>query len=250
MESIDANNKKADKNEKTWIIPTILLIITLLASGYLFTQYRSLQFEVASLKVTIVNKESEINYLESTVESLGSDIKTLESIVTIRDAEITSLKFEVDRKDRRINSLLNQMDTLRQTAEENKFNFYYASRAEQRYGVYDLQEYLDRWQWIEGSYTEHVFDCSEMSAYLEWRLENEGYHTYIVCGEAPWGDGYHAWLLVETSEEGYMPVETTSYDMITWYEPYFNNYFEYDEIFETIEEALEGSYPEFNWWES
>jgi hypothetical protein len=89
-----------------------------------------------------------------------------------------------------------------------------------------------------------------MSAYIEWRLENEGYHTIIVCGDAPFGGGYHAWLLVETSDDGYMPVEATTYDMVDWYDSYFDEYFEYDYSFETIHGALDYSQTEFDWWNS
>lgn len=48
--------------------------------------------------------------------------------------------------------------------EDAKFTFYYTSLAKQRFGVRDLQDYLDRWDWIEGSYAKDRFDCSEMSA--------------------------------------------------------------------------------------
>lgn len=156
---------------------------------------------------------------------------------------------KIDYYEGQIASLRSQMEILRQIAEENKFMFYYASLAKQRYGVDDLKEYLDRWEWIEGAYTMGVFDCSEMSAYLEWRLENEGYHTVIAVGEAPWGNGYHAWLLVEVEPEGYMPVEATTYDLVKWDDPYFDNYFVYEQIFETIHDALEYNYEEFDWWE-
>ena len=87
-----------------------------------------------------------------------------------------------------------------------------------------------------------------MSAYLEMRLENEGYHTIIVAGESPFSDGRHAWLLVETNEERYMPVEATEWKIIYWQDPCFDNYFEYDHEFETIQDALDYNYEEYNWW--
>lgn len=132
-----------------------------------------------------------------------------------------------------------------------KFTFYYASQSIQRYGVDDLEEYLDRWQWLEGAYVEGEYDCSEMSASLEWKLENEGYNTLIVVGKAPFNQSSnHAWLLVETSEDKYMPIEPTSFKLVKWDSPYFDLYFEYDQGFETIFEAIEDHYEEFNWWES
>jgi len=46
-----------------------------------------------------------------------------------------------------------------------QFDFYYI-KPEQKYGVYNLSDWLNRWKWIR-PYQEGVFDCSEMSAYLE-----------------------------------------------------------------------------------
>ena len=121
------------------------------------------------------------------------------------------------------------------------------SLAKQCYGVSDLEEYLNRWQWSEGAYVAGEFDCSEMSAYLERKLENEGYNTVIVTGDSPFSLGKHAWLLVQTSVEGYMPVEPTTYSIVYWSNIYFDNYFVYDYQFENIQEALGYSPNEFDW---
>lgn len=144
-----------------------------------------------------------------------------------------------------------ELSLVRRHGEMSKFAFYYAGQCEQRYGVDDLESYLDRWQWIEGTYVEGKFDCSEMSAYIEWRLENEGFHTVIVVGQSPSNpEAGHAWLLVETSSGEYMPVEATQYALVKWDNPYFDQYFSYDHSFETILEALGYDYEGFNWWES
>lgn len=135
--------------------------------------------------------------------------------------------------------------------ETSKFYFYYAARSKQRYGVDDLESYLNRWQWSEGAYVRGKFDCGEMSAYIEWRLENEGYNTIIVVGQAPpKPEVRHAWLLVETSSGKFMPVEATQYELVKWDNPYFDEYFSYDHSFETIFEALDYDYDSYNWWES
>lgn len=161
------------------------------------------------------------------------------------------LSSELNLAKRRAEMSKFQLSLAEEQAEMNKFEFYYASRCKQRYGVDDLESYLDRWQWSEGTYVSGRFDCSEMSAYLEWRLENEGYHTYIVCGKSPsGGSGRHSWLLVETSKGKYMPVEATQYDIIKWSNPYFDNYFDYDRQFETIQDALDYNDSEFDWWRS
>ena len=132
--------------------------------------------------------------------------------------------------------------------EEGKFYFYYV-KPQQRYGVDDLEEYLNRWQWSEEAYVAGKFDCSEMSAYLERKLENEGYHTIIAGGNAPWDGGKHSWLLVEASEGKYMPVEATAFSIVYWQAASFDTYFVYDYGFETIQDALENQPDQFNWWE-
>lgn len=137
-----------------------------------------------------------------------------------------------------------------QVAETSKFTFYYAALSEQRYGVDDVEAYLNQWQWVEGTYMQGIFDCSEMSAYLEWKLENEGFHTVMVVGPTPSNpETFHAWLLVETSDGTYMPIEATQFTLVNRRSPYFDSYFEYDYRFETIYDALEYNYQDFNWWE-
>ena len=143
-----------------------------------------------------------------------------------------------------------ELAQVKKQAEMSKFAFYYASQCEQTYGVEEVESYLNQWQWIEGTYVEDEFDCSEMSAYIEWRLENAGFHTVIIVGQCPWSGGAHAWLLVETSQGKYMPVEATQYALVKWENPHFDQYFNYDHSFDTIYEALDYNYDSFNWWES
>jgi hypothetical protein len=171
--------------------------------------------------------DSQLHERETEVQSLTSEVGWLQSLTDQQENEIQAQEEEIERA---------------------KFQFYYASLTKQRYGVSDLEEYLDRWQWTEGAYVAGEFDCSEMSAYLEWKLENEGYNTLIVTGDSPFDPGKHAWLLVETSVGGYMPVEATTYSIVYWWDPYFDNYFVYDHEFENIQEALDYSPNEFDWW--
>lgn len=129
-----------------------------------------------------------------------------------------------------------------------RFDFYYV-KPNQRYGVYDLDNYLKNWKWTL-PYQEGTFDCSEMSAHLEMDFENEGFHTFIVVGNSPFDSGRHAWLLVETSVGKYTPVEATNRQVIWQSSPYFDNYFKYDHRFETIQDALAYSQTDFDWWNS
>jgi len=178
--------------------------------------------------------DSQLQECQLSVQSLTSENDWLQTVTTQQQEEIESKDI--------------QISNLEYEVERVKFQFYYASLTEQRYEVSDLAEYLNRWQWTEEAYVADEFDCSEMSTYLEWKLENEGYNTVIVTGDSPFGVGKHAWLLVQTSTEGYMPVEPTTYSIVYWSDIYFDDYFVYDYEFENIQEALDYSPNEFDWW--
>ncbi|MDH5782446.1 MAG: hypothetical protein OEZ35_02085, partial [Candidatus Bathyarchaeota archaeon] len=114
--------------------------------------------------------------------------------------------------------------------------------------VYNLDDELDSLQWTE-PYQAGVFDCSEMSACLEWFLENRGWHVKIYRGDSPFSSGTHAWLIVETSQGKYMPVESTNLQVVWWSNPNFDDYWEYENKFETIQDATDYSESQFDWWE-
>lgn len=158
--------------------------------------------------------------------------------------------FEITKqRTEQLNKAYADIATLQAQLEQVTFTFYYVPTAE-RYGVDNLQEYLQRWRWKEGIYAEGEFDCSQMSAYLERKLENDGFHTIIVAGDSPSDSvNRHAWLLVETSEGKYTPVEATAYDIVSMKSPNFYNYFKYEYQFETIQEAVAYSPTDFEWWD-
>ncbi|MEA3281814.1 MAG: hypothetical protein U9Q68_04520 [Euryarchaeota archaeon] len=98
-----------------------------------------------------------------------------------------------------------------------------------------------------------VFDCSEMAAYIEWKLECHNVTAYIATMD-DWQDGYgHAWVIVPLRGGKYLAVEPTvsategslGAEMIT-YEP---EYFVYDQLFEDIYGASEFfGVGEWDWW--
>ncbi len=136
------------------------------------------------------------------------------------------------------------------TLEDGWLDSYYVRvKPTQKYGFFNLVKELNDLKWVK-PYQFGLLDCSEMSAYLEWHLENEGWHALIVVGDSPSGSGRHAWLLVETRLNGYMPVESTIMRVVVCEDPNYYNYFKYDRIFETIQDALAYSATEFDWWQS
>lgn len=141
---------------------------------------------------------------------------------------------------------------------------YYTS-APQQYGVDALQEYLQQKKWSR-DYEVDVFDCTEMSAFLERALENEGFHAYIMGGEF---DGNpHGWVKVQISprtkpksdkprdivmaalidqEKSFVIVEATTLTIITFYDAEYSKYYE-EHAHETIYDAMELCPSSYDWW--
>jgi len=162
-------------------------------------------------------------------------------------SRVNTLETEKSRLQSQVNGLQLTIESLVSAHMDATFSYYYIKPKEQKFGVYNLEDELTGLEWIR-PYEEGLFDCSEMSAYLEWYLENEGWHAIIVAGDSPFGSGYHAWLSVETEQGGYLPVETTTMEIVWWDDPYFDNYFKYDYQFEDILDALDYYETEFDWW--
>lgn len=113
-------------------------------------------------------------------------------------------------------------------------------------------------------YQVNVFDCSEMSAFLEYILENKGFTTKIAVGGTELCN--HAWLFVHFGGNEWQAVESTLPRrigpgeeailpdavgkalgiMVISYQAYWSPRYVYDTIYEA-ETALPG---QFDWWNS
>ncbi len=123
-------------------------------------------------------------------------------------------------------------------------SIYYFYRGRQVRDPELLEHYIEDYQWTR-AYRENYWDCSEMSAYLEWFLENKGFHT-IFC----W-DEEHMWLLVET-DDGWIPIGSTERGLVwgeeewVWeliwggdgYHPDYYNSYHAEDIYELYEGQL------------
>ena len=88
-----------------------------------------------------------------------------------------------------------------------------------------VKEFLNSAEWTQ-DYEADSWDCSQMSAFMEFALENLGYHTVIRTARKADGDRGHAWILVEF-KEGWLAYECTgrywvypSEDVARSYDPY------------------------------
>lgn len=243
-----------------YLIIIVVLALVLVGGGVfcgirlitMAERINELELDYTTLQTNFNNLQQGYNQLETAHNSLQADYDSLESDYGSLKSDYDSLELDYGLLKGEFKSLQSDYRGLEyalREAEANKFMFYYTPLMDQQYGVLQLDEVMSRWEWKEDVYKASLFDCSEMSAALEHILENEGFHTVIVAGDSPSGDGYHAWLLVETSEDKYMPVEATAWSVVYWSYPYFDNYFDYDYKFEDIHEAIAYSPTEFDWWE-
>jgi len=220
------------KSKVGLIVAVVVIIILAISSVWLYLRVDDLREQADSWELFADLLTAENEDLQDEVDDLTTENSQLED-------EVDWLNYKYD------NYIANhQYSNLEY--EDIQFYFYYVE-TEQKFGVYELDDELYGWEWYV-PYEENVFDCSEMSAYLEWYLENEGWNTIIVIGDAPFDTGYHAWLLVETSEGKYTPVESTTAEIVWWEDTNFDNYWIYDDTFETIQDALAYSETEFDWW--
>lgn len=263
------------RNAKIGLALCIPLIVVLgISSIWFFVESESLRNEVNTLEAdkvdlqgwldnnktllqTTIDERNQLDtWLDANKTFLQTTIDERNQLQTWLDGNITNFEFQIQNLNsqigdlqREIFSLENEIRRLNSSIRDEALLFFYYSKPfEQKFGVYDLRDELQGLEWTE-PYQEGVFDCSEMSACLEWYLENAGWNASIVLGDAPFGEGYHAWLLVETSTGQYTPVECTTIGIVWWDNPYFDNYFIYHYRFETIQEAMSNFKFEFDWWE-
>ena len=109
-------------------------------------------------------------------------------------------------------------------------------------------EYPTKLVWSSAPTSIKSFDCSEASAYLEWALENAGFHAFIATSRGQ----HHAWVVVKDikvseNETKEFAIESTTLE-ITHCKARYRSY---DRLHDTIYEALEcHPYSEYDWWSS
>jgi len=242
------------KSEVSLIICAILIAVFATSTVLLYMRVDNLQNQIINVQSDKYSLQTQVNRLTNDKNNLQNEVESLTTEVDDLQSEVDSLQIEKSQLESEIDWLNNKYDNYVATHEysdweyeDAQFYFYYVPPDEQKFGVYDLEDELYGLEWTH-PYEEGVFDCSEMSASMERYLENEGWNTLIIVGDSPFGSGRHAWLLVETSDGKYMPVESTTIEIVWWPNPNFDNYFEYDHSFETIQDALVYSETEFDWW--
>lgn len=130
---------------------------------------------------------------------------------------------------------------------------------ERRGHDFDALKYYLRFGYYGDLYERGDFDCSDMSAYIEWKLTNLGFEAEIVVSSMH----NHAWVITHTSDPYTVAVEATSavkvgssgirYSNTTYYisGSRIDYYNDYDIVLSDIEEACDryGGTDQSNWWD-
>ena len=112
---------------------------------------------------------------------------------------------------------------------------------------------------LTDTYQENYFDCSEMSAFMEWYLEGHGVDTVIVTGERNQphnisaggfeyekGAGDHAWIISNVSGERILIEPTLARVVPKSLESYYLADNTYNDIYDVVESSR--SVKEYDWW--
>lgn len=249
-------------NYKSIVILSSILILSLISNVVLaLFQYR----HTKAYDVLINNynaKSSSLNLTEYQLKQITSENKELKTALN----QAIELLSQYDKEYKK----LQQQDATSKIPKD-----YYISSGSGGSATYgNLKDFLNYKFYLPENYKLGIFDCSESAAYLEYVLQNNSFDAKIAIGPTPWDEtGYHAWVLVTTSE-GMVAIEPTSltggidrlFDSfsnivnntargVVYYnnnDQISKNYYEkYTAVFEDITEAVKNDIDieEWNWWE-
>jgi hypothetical protein len=191
--------------------------------------------------------ENQVSQLESQVSQLESDYLQLQSDYLYVLSEYEGLQQaynNLQAENERLRTFLNELSGVPP-------GYYDVDMFPQHENtITGLTSFLDGGYLLQREYEEHIFDCSESTAYVEWALEDAGFDAYIAVG------GSHSWVLVFTVEET-VAVEATwviggygSISIVHEGDPDRYNYFDgYDALFSDVFEIVQRyRIYEWNWW--
>ncbi len=127
------------------------------------------------------------------------------------------------------------------------------------HNVTSISELIHILPLLKDTYQEDYFDCSEMSAFMEWYLEGHGVDTVIVTGERDQphnisargfeyekGAGDHAWIISNVSGERVLIEPTLARVVPKSLERYYFADKTYNDIYDAVGSSR--SVEEYDWW--
>ena len=237
-------------------VVAFLLIWALIATGIAFQQYREvlkLEKEMAKLKWQVYSNKTVIENLRSEKASLEDKVEQLEGENWKLMQQISELKTENEKLRDNLSRMYVKVAELEEKLKlyEQIPHGYYSTNffPNHRNTLNDLKKFLSKEFFVPHKYEKNVFDCSEISAYTEWALEDAGFDAYIVLGKVNFYGRLedHTWNMVKV--EG-----STYYIDASSGKPYLfksdSRYLKVIKVFKNIYEAV-GFYHsvnEFDWW--
>jgi len=238
------------------VVVAILLVWAILATVVAYQQYQNinkLEKEIVSLKWQVYSNKTAIKELKSEKETLGKKIQDLESENWRLIQQIDKLRRENEELRNQVSELLVKISELEDKLRlyEQIPHSYYSTNffPEYRNTVEDLKAFLSKLK-LPHKYERGVFDCSEISTYVEWALEDAGFDAYVVLGEVDFGGdnrGTHAWNKVKVAGATYY------IDMSSGKPHIFKSdkhHLKIIKVFKNVYEAVEyyHSVKEWDWW--
>jgi len=238
------------------VLVVVFLIWAIIATGIAINQAQELQKlkkEVTTLKwYAYTNKTSkeelmaEKSKLQETLNDLKNENENLRLRVYDLEKENGELRSQLSELYVKVAELESKLRLYEQVP-----HGYYSTNffPEYQNTVEDLKAFLSKLK-IPHKYERGVFDCSEISAYVEWVLEDAGFDAYIVLGEVDFGGdnkGIHAWNMVKVAGATYY------IDMSSGKPHIFKSdkhHLKIIKVFKNIYEAIEYYYgvKEWDWW--
>ena len=234
----------------------VFLIWAIVATGIAINQAQELQ----KLKKEVITLKWYAYKNKTSKEELMAEKSKLQETLNDLKNENVNLRlkiYDLEKENERLRSQLSELYV--KVAElESKLRLYeqvphgyYSTNffPEHRNTVEDLKAFLSKLK-LPHKYERGVFDCSEISAYVEWALEDAGFVAYIVLGEVDFGGDtkrIHAWNMVKVAGATYY------IDMSSGKPHIFKSdkhHLKIIKVFKNIYEAVEyyHSVKEWDWW--
>lgn len=236
-------------------VAILFLIWAILATTFAYQQYQeaqSLKKKVVTLKWQIYTNKTLAKSLKSEKESLEKRIKELENENWRLIQQVDKLEKENEELRSKLSNLYVKIAELEEKLKlyEQVPHGYYSTNFFPKYPntVKGLKNFLAHLK-IPHKYERGVFDCSEISAYVEWALENAGFDAYIVLGEVNFygKPEIHSWNMVKVEGSTYYIDASSGKPYLFKSNPH---YIKIIKIFKNIYEAVNyyDSVKEFDWW--
>ena len=245
-----------------------LVFVNVCAISYVLACTHSLKIKsntISELEATVHAIKEENSKLASQGENINTTSKKVIDLektavdLSEQNADLLNAQIENEKKIReateKIQKTQKQITKSEQkitALSQKKIQSYYPVAGTNKHDLEYVKACLKGWQHLI-PYTDNVYDCSEMSAHLEWYLESCGVRADIVTSKT------HAWVFAHGTF-GYIAIETTSKELIYYDGSFLGGLFHkinpayYDKkinithVYQSVFDVPDNMKVEFDWW--